>query len=408
MSELTQLEISAVRNLLSVRLQPEPGTNLIYGENGSGKTSLLEAIHLLATGRSFRSGKIESLINNEQETATVFAKLAGGAGDSGEAGKPGKAGGSNKPDEPDKPGKAGGAGISGESSKPGEFSIGLEKTRQQGNNLRLNGQTQQSWEQVARELPVQVLDAHSFQLLEGGPKARRRFLDWGVFHVEHEFLAAWRTARKCLTQRNLLLKQQPLDRDQIAVWDTQLSQAAEIVDRTRQTYFALFLPRAEAIYGELNSRGDTPPVALSYDRGWPPERPLIEVLRSGLALDIRYRATQQGPHRADIIVSCGRSRAVDILSRGQQKLLVCAMKLAQGSLLTESLGKHCIYLVDDLPAELDQQNAGSVLAALQAQGGQLFVTSVQLSAFENCVAENSIKTGKSLPKFHVEHGRIRA
>ena len=359
MSELTHLEVAGVRNLLDIRMEPEPGINLIYGENGSGKTSLLEAIHLLAAGRSFRSGKTGPLINHDLDAATVFTRLAD------------------------------------------EKTIGVEKTRQRGNTLKFNAQPQQSWEQVARELPVQVLDAHAFQLLEGGPKIRRRFLDWGVFHMEHDFLDAWRKARRSLANRNLLLKRQSTDKNEIAPWNQQLSQAAEQVDRTRRKYFAAFLPQAEAVYATLNRGDTTPEVTFSYDRGWDSTRPLLEVLQDSLPIDTKYRATQHGPHRADIVVRCGRNRAVDILSRGQQKLLVCALKLAQSHLLSQSLNKKCLYLVDDLPAELDEPNTAAVLSALQSQTPQLFITSVIPNALEN-----ALNLKRSPPMFHMEHGQI--
>ena len=417
MCHLTRLEISGIRNLLDVRLEPDPATNLIYGANGSGKTSLLEAVHLLATGRSFRSGRAGSLINHGRDSASVFIRLSDGG------------------------------------------SIGLEKTRQRGNSLRLDGRNQPGWEAVARRLPLQVLDAHSFQLLEGGPKARRRFLDWGVFHMEHAFLAAWRDARRCLANRNLLLKRHAAGRagadfkSQIAAWDRQLSAAAEKVDTYRRAYFAAFLPRAETTHQSLtagdgsdpdpagsssqensteegsagtasvkakslkeNSVGanslrkistgegsmemNPPQVSMRYERGWDNDRPLLEVLQEGLPTDLKYRATQQGPHRADIAVRCGRGRAVEVLSRGQQKLLVCALKLAQGGLLSESLGRHCLYLADDLAAELDERNTAAVLATLQSQSGQLFATSTTPHRLD--FSSNPTPP----PMFHLKQGHL--
>ena len=441
MSELTRLEVTGIRNLLDVCMQPQPGLNLIYGENGSGKTSLLEAIHLLSTGRSFRSGRVGSLINHQRDTALVVIHLADGT------------------------------------------AIGLEKSRHKGNTLKLNGRNQQGWEEVARRLPVQVLDAHAFQLLEGGPKARRRFLDWGVFHVEHSFLAAWRDARRCLANRNLLLRRMAGSRggsaaaagtangeamSQISAWNEQLSKAAAIVDQARRAYFAEFLPRADAMYriltggegvaaaaGEADASGQNspqpdslrvpepaaqqkqdnatgaeagngapaqiappannpaaespppsgpPPVTLDYEPGWDASRPLQEVLQDSLQQDIKYRSTQQGPHRADIVVHSRGERAVEVLSRGQQKLLVCALKLAQGSMLAESLGKKCIYLADDLPAELDPRNTAAVLAALQSQQGQLFVTSANRQPLENAAPAQA--NAPTPPMFHMEHGQI--
>ncbi len=360
MSELARLEIGAVRNILSASLSPSPTMNLLHGENGSGKTSVLEAIHLLGTGQSFRSTKIDPLINHDADTATVFAELAQGQ------------------------------------------HIGLEKSRNRNHQLKLQGQKQSGWESVARVLPVQILDAHTFLLLEGGPRARRRFLDWGVFHVEPEFVDAWRRTRKCLANRNLLLKSRQVDRAQLAAWERELDQAATIVDNARSRYFATFMPVFLALYKQL-AHDSVSEVLLGYERGWEAGKPLAQVLDETLETDTRYKATQHGPHRAELQVKIGRNRAIDVMSRGQQKLLVCALKLAQGQLLADQLERNCIYLVDDLPAELDEHNAGVVFELLRAQGSQIFVTCVNLKALEN-----TLNSSAEVAQFHVERGTITA
>jgi len=163
-SALSLFRIVSVRNILVAELELHPKLNLIHGENGSGKTTILEAAHLLSSGRSFRTSKTATLINHNAAELSIYAEDSAAR------------------------------------------RIGLAKPRRQSPQLKLDMESQQNWDAVARLLPVQVLDASSFLLLEGGPKSRRRFLDWGVFHVEHSFLNHWRVTRKCIANRNQLLK----------------------------------------------------------------------------------------------------------------------------------------------------------------------------------------------------------
>ncbi|MDA1370869.1 MAG: DNA replication/repair protein RecF [Proteobacteria bacterium] len=360
MSTISKLNIDSLRNILQASLQLSPGINLLHGENGSGKTTVLESIQLLASGQSFRTSKLDSLINDDRTTAVVFAEVAS------------------------------------------DHKIGLSRTRRQGHQLHLDGEKQRNWDNVARQLPVQVLDTSSFLLLEGGPKMRRRFLDWGVFHVEPLFVENWRKTRKCLANRNLLLKQSTTDRDQLRAWDSELCLAAKAVDCARALYFERFVPIFNRVYESL-AKSEVGPLSLTYSRGWDAEKELSDVLLENRHTDIKYGATQNGPHRADVIVKSGIRLAMETLSRGQQKILVSTLKIAQGMLLTEALERHCIYLVDDLPAELDRRNREKVLKELIALKGQLFVTCVEREALQI-----PCQVRPEMAVFHVERGTITA
>ena len=356
MSVISRLDVLNVRNLSSVRLVPAPKLNLVFGDNGSGKTSLLEAIHLLGLGRSFRSQKLDSIIQNDRDECIVFCELEGGV------------------------------------------SIGLSKSRRKGHQLKLMGERQRNWADAARHLPVQILNSESFLLLEGSSKVRRRYLDWGVFHVEQDFVGAWRKAAKCLANRNLLLKQRSLDRDQLAAWDAELCRLSELIDSSRREYFVLLCP---ALLETVAKLIDLPDLSLQYSRGWDSSADLASVLKAGLAKDLKYGATQHGPHRADIVVKIGANEAVEVLSRGQQKLLVSAMKVAQGYLLSKLIGVRSVYLLDDLPSELDASNRRRICALLDELDCQVFMTCVD--------SEELVKswpTGLMPRKFHVEHGKI--
>ena len=357
MTSIDKLQIINFRNLSEISLSPSRGVNLIYGRNGSGKTSLLEALYVMSSGKSFRSALVDPLIKAGEPEATVYV-------------------------------------CTGENAK-----FGLSKRRHNKTQLRVNGENQKNWDQVARALPVLVIDSGAFELLEGGPRTRRRFLDWGVFHVEPTFLENWRRTAKCLSNRNSLLKSGLSNSDELRAWDVELSIVAHAVDKARAAYFAELLPLFKRIYTQLV--GGHTHLSVEYRRGWPEGGALEEWLLVNRAIDMRYGSTQAGPHRADLEMKLGRKKATERLSRGQAKLVVCALKIAQGELLSAAVGQRCLYLVDDLPAELDSLNRKRVMEHLLTLGSQLFVTSVDAEA----VDLNEFQKAETA-RFHVERGII--
>jgi len=357
MSCISRLELHHLRNIRELSIEPSPAINLIYGDNGSGKTSILEAIYLLGLGRSFRSTRLDSLIQWEQEEAVVFASLADGA------------------------------------------SLGVRKSKRLGHSLKINGEQQRGWLELARILPLQLLNSDAFQLLEGSPRQRRRFLDWGVFHVEHDFILHWRGAAKCLAQRNLLLKQGRFELSELQAWDLEFSRLAEEVDQARRRYFEAFLPYFQSTLQALLPRHE---LELFYYRGWDESKALLEALSDSRERDRRYGASQIGPQRADIRFRLGGRDAAESLSRGQQKMVVSALKIAQGHFLSVETGLKGLYLLDDLPAELDSSARALVCSLLEEMGCQVFLSCVDPAQLEGAWSGELIAR-----KFHVEHGKIR-
>ena len=360
MSGISELRITSIRNIVNASLDCHSRLNILYGVNGSGKTSALESIYLLSRGKSFRASHADALINDQSTEGVVFANLLDGS------------------------------------------RIGLSKKRSGKSLLKLNKDVQRNWDQVAQQLPVLVIDANTFQLLEGGPKSRRQFLDWGVFHVEQTFIQYWRRFRKALANRNQLLKSGLQSQSELQAWTSELIQSGVQMDRCRKEYYETLNPIFAEVYKELE-REDTPQLIITYSRGWSDELPLAEALSASLVNDRRYKATQVGPQRADIVIKAGSKLAAEVLSRGQQKLVISALKIAQGILYTRCSDNPCIYLVDDLPAELDSQNQAAVLECLRATEAQLFVTCVQQEALG--MAE---KGSNEFTAFHVERGKIQA
>lgn len=358
---LTRLDIQQFRNLERVALRPSSGVNLIYGANGSGKTSVLEAIHALAVGRSFRTHRHRPLIQWEKDAYTLYAEV----------------------DQ---------AGAS--------IPLGLQRRRNGEVTLKANGRAVGSLAELATLLPVQVIDAHSFALLEGSPRGRRQFMDWLVFHVEPSFFAAWKGAQRCLRQRNSLLRRDRMDGSELAIWDRELVRLSEEIDDCRRRCIEKFQP---AFMGLLEEFVAIPGVSLSYQRGWDRQKPYEQVLTDNFERDRLQGHTQSGSHRADLRIMVKGQPAGEVLSRGQQKLVICALRVAQGLIFSRSTGYPCLYLVDDLPSELDDRHRAKLVEWLDRLKTQVFVTGVDREALK---ADWMTRNETPVRLFHVEQGRV--
>ncbi|MGQ0429183.1 MAG: DNA replication/repair protein RecF [Gammaproteobacteria bacterium] len=341
------------RCLAAVEFEPDLRANLFVGPNASGKTSLLEAAFFLGRGRSFRSRRRESLIRHGEPEF----RLAGRS----EAG-------------------------------PAPIMLGVRAGREQ-TAWYAGGEPADGVAELAEQFPAQVIDPEIHKLLEEGPGRRRRFLDWGVFHVEPAFLGTWRRYHQALRQRNAALKQDRGDED-LGAWEQELATSGEALARLREGYLARLAGPLGSIGPALLDR----PIALAHSPGWERNRPLLDALREGRARDRRYRATQVGPHRADVTIHVGGRAAKDHVSRGQQKLVASALMLAQLEIQEQQRPGRSALLLDDPGAELDTENLARLMNIVRALPVQLWVTSLRADI-------------PQLPErgavFHVEQGAIR-
>lgn len=358
MAQLTQLTLQHIRNLNEARLTLNPRLNLFYGDNASGKTSLLESLYYLAHGRSFRTSQADKIIQQGQDSLLVQATLAG------------------------------------QSEGAGETPLGIQKTRGGGHHIKCNGKKQNSLSALAAHLPIQHLGTESQRFLNDGPKLRRKALNWGLFHVEPRFYPLWKDFNQNLKQRNAALKTRHTG-ESAAIWDENLCELGESIDRMASSYIATLAPRFHQIATEL--LGEAAPT-LKYDKGW--EGAYRTALQNSYKKDSLLGYTQCGPHRCDLLLTHQDTPAHETLSQGQQKLAVYALYLAQGEHLSEHIQQPVVYLVDDLASELDQthrQNICNILARLPSQS---FITSIHLEDLPaNLLAQ-------SPHVFHVKHNTI--
>lgn len=364
MPALARLELKNLRNIQSAELEPGPGFNLFFGDNGSGKTTVLEGLYLLAMGRSFRSHIQKSLVTEGESESTVFGQTAEG------------------------------------------LSLGVARPLRGPQSLRIAGRKAEGLAELSQNLPLQLINAETFQILEGSPSERRRFLDWGVFHVEHRFLDSWRRTRLALQNRNSLLRQDAKPAE-IEPWTLELVKSAEQMDEQRRAYIVQLRTLIEAQLAQAAAWDAQQPLEIEYFRGWSEETSLYEQLQEDLLRDRKYGHTSSGPHRADLRFRFGKVDAAELLSRGQLKLLICLMKIAQAQLLEQQRNTRCLFAIDDLPAELDPQNRARICRQLAQLNAQVFLTSIERASLEPQLldAEGPRKQTKL---FHVKHGKIAA
>ncbi|MGR8952493.1 MAG: DNA replication/repair protein RecF [Gammaproteobacteria bacterium] len=351
-----RLDISSVRNIRQATLLPSPLLNFIYGANASGKSALLEAIFLLGRARSFRSSSIKPVIHFSHDHVLVTAQtvLPGGARQ--------------------------------------HLGVRLDpKTC----DIRINQQTMPNKSSLAYALPLQLISPKSYELLDGGPQFRREFLDWGVFHGDPAFLPAWRNYKKALAQRNALLKTRHTEH--LKVWNQELAYYGTIVTECRQRYLEDFSAFFHDFAGRLLDFSD---INLSLSPGWDKAKSLQQVFAEDVEKDLRYGFTQNGPHRADVQLTVNDMSARDFVSRGQLKLLVVGLKLAQVQSLNRTQQDSACILFDDFAAELDADNRAKVLRCLSRMDCQVFITATARADF------GDLSTLPNHKMFHVEHGEI--
>jgi DNA replication and repair protein RecF len=353
---LQNLRIRGLRCLGEVEVALEPGVTVFAGANGAGKTSLLEATFLLSHARSFRSGAKDALLQRGADSLSVFAELRHADGTSRRIG------------------------------------LGRLGSRWEA---RIDG-TPASLSELVGECAVVCFEPGSHALIAGGAEERRRYLDWGVFHVEHEFMTSWRRYQRALKQRNSLLRAPTGTPDALFLpWEAELAATAGQIDQQRELYLAALRPHLlrsmEALLPELGE------VELRYRRGWAEGVDLAELLANQRGRDLARGHTTQGSHRADWSIAFEHAPLREHLSRGQEKLTALACVLAQASLYAERRGEWPVVCLDDLASELDRPHQAALVAQLRAVGAQVLVTGTEVP--------EALQDGPARV-FHVEQGRL--
>lgn len=358
---LSRLEARGLRSLNAVAVVPGRGLNLLVGGNGAGKTSLLEAVHLLAYGRSFRGRVRDGLVATGAPALEVYVEWEEQAGSR-------------------------------------LRKAGLRHSGQAWEG-RLDGQSVIYLGDLCAALAVVSFEPGSHALVSGGGEPRRRYVDWGLFHVEHDFLPLWRRYARALKQRNSLLKQRVRD-DQLDAWDHELAEAGEPMTRLRETYLGQLQAPLGVISAELSPMLGA--ARIEFQPGWrQDELSLADALLLARDRDLQSGFTSVGPHRADWRIRHAALPNGEALSRGQAKLTALTCVLAQAEHYAALRGEWPVVLLDDLASELDRGHQQRILGRLLAGNAQVFVTGTELPA-------QAALGGHAYTLFHVEQGQVTA
>lgn len=357
---LLSLQVNQLRNLQDLNLEFSSKINLLYGDNGSGKTSILEAIHLLALGRSFRASQINHAITHGAEGAMILGQV-----------------------QPEL------------SAHP--LPLKMIKYRSTRAEYFLGEQPAVSVADLAQNLPVQLLNLDGYQLLRAAPESRRKFLDWMMFHVEHSFFRIWQDFHRVLKQRNAILKGFA-DRKQLGYWTEKLGELGQALHDLRVRVLGDWELYSREILSQAPGVGE---LSMKYEPGWDHELGYAKQLEVTMDQDFDYGFTSTGPHRSDVKISVDSGLARNVLSTGQMKTFVSMLQLTQCRWVSEVTSKVPVLLVDDLPSELDSDAKKWLMKQLVNVNAQVLLTCVDKDSFDERLFEQPYKM------FHVEHGVVQ-
>lgn len=348
---LTKVRIENFRVIEQSEIYPCRGVNLITGKNGAGKTSVIEALYVLGRGRSFRHREVRPWIREGENTTRVYSESI---------------------------------------NITGEHRTGLEQSRSR-RRIRIDGKDISRRSELVKAIPLQLVTASSHELIEKGPSVRRRFLDWGLFHVEHGFHHQSLVFKRLHNQRNTALRNQDAS---FTAWDRALANAIDKIEQKRVAFLPIL---CQSVNEELQILNQDYVVNFVLRSNWERNDGALKELSRSCDIDRIKGYTTVGPHRTRIEILINEIPAERRLSRGQQKTLLYAMTIGLIQHVKKNTQEPPIVLIDDLPAELDRENRKAVIDRLVSIGAQSFVSGIEFDAHA---------TERSGKMFHVEQGVV--
>jgi DNA replication and repair protein RecF len=348
------LQVRNLRNLVELDLELDPGLNVFWGPNGCGKTAILEAVFVLGRARSFRTSRLSDLPRHGSPGFHVVAH--------------------------------------GRSDREGSIVTGITR---EGSDVQIRylGQPVKKISTHTRRFPVAVATPASQDFVYGAPKVRRKWLDWGLFHVEPAYLGLWKNYHTLMRHRNKLLYGSTRS-GELDAFEGEMSVVSETINEIRGRFVSHIKKQVECVAAATGYPG----INLSLEPGWDASLPLSEVLKESREQDAVAGFSRVGPHRVDLSLVYQDRDAAAVLSRGQSKFLVLLLTVAMALAIDELGGERPILLLDDPTAELDAPSQAVFLKFLAGQPCQCLVT---LPGEHNRIAE--LETGAW---FHVKPGEI--
>jgi DNA replication and repair protein RecF len=364
---VVKLTIQNFRNLTTSSITLHPQINFILGDNGSGKSSLLEAVFFIGHGKSFRTSKIEHLACYNSTDFVVSVK------------------------------------------DNNDLQFGLSKDISLGlTNIRINGERHSRLSDLAKNIAVQIVTPESFKLFFGGPKERRKFIDLGMFHVKQDFSKQWREFSRVLKQRNACIRTMA-EKSIFEYWSNIFCELSLQVAKVRQEYVNSLIEELrvwlDILLPELVDK-----VTVQYLQGWPQSKLLPDVLFSNQEREKSYGYSLYGAHKFDVKFLLGKQVIDTQLSRGQQKLFLLALTFAQAKLIAKVNRVKPILLIDDIGAELDVNSRTSLSKAVNHLDCQVIITAIEESVLEPflspLLSSNIEDENDNYKMFHVKHGEV--
>lgn len=359
---LSRVTVHNCRIITQAELELAAQANVVYGGNASGKSSLLEALTLLARGRSFRTPRIAEVLQRGAEELTVSATVEHGVGG-------------------------------------GRYPLGISKTAQ-ATRIRINHADIAQQAELSSHLPLTLMHPGSVELLTGSPSLRRAFLDWIAFYRFADFHKVWRDYQRILRQRNACLRDLK-QRYALAQWTTQFIALQPLLHSYRSQALTALQTDLQISHALLASTG-MPHFSLSS--GFPAQVDIAEpaqlqrFFHDKQAQELKQGFSLYGAHRADLQIALDGIPAVRIASRGQLKLLAVSLLLAQSHAAASDSQKRGIILIDDLAAELDEANLQALYNTLCTTQQQLVITGTHLEPLRQHFSHARV--------FHVERGQV--
>ena len=332
----TRLKLQQFRNYPSLDLALHPGITVLYGANGSGKTNLLEAMHLLSLGRSHRTTQDREMVAADHETATI-------------------------------------QGYTRRLDGEHEIEIRLYPHQKPQKKLLLYRKPAQRIGDLMGHATVVMFSPEDIRIVRDGPAARRRFIDMQLSQIRPSYLRTLKTSLSILESRNALLKQHKLFGvqdflTQLDTWDEQLAAATVPLVRARR-WFLMELSREAALQYAAISENPDEPFELRYSGSLAEAEDIAQTMLDGLVRhrreDMQRMYTTYGPHRDDVaMLLCGRDlRAFG--SQGQLRTAVLSMKLGEIRLIENEMDEPPALLLDDVFSELDLKRRNALLKSTE-------------------------------------------
>jgi DNA replication and repair protein RecF len=357
-----RLRLTSFRNIPSATLEPSPRLNLIWGDNGQGKTSVLEALYAVATTRSFRTDKLAQCIRTGQAEARVTATVR-------------------------------------EEALARELSLGVAP---RGRHVALDGKRPKTLASYAVRTPVVVFHPRDLELVTGAASERRRLLDRLVLYADPTGAEAARRYAEALKDRQKLLETRGVSAAELGDFEQVAAEHGARFARARSEAAERLLPELEVAFRSVTPAGLT--LQASYQPGGSqsPEQFAAE-LYARRPEDYRRGRASFGPQRDELALEVAGRAARSDASQGQQRLLSLSLKLSELRCIEQARRAHPVLLLDDVSSELDASRTESVLRLLQESKGQIFVTTTRPELFTSGAFPRSERAD-----FRVENGAIKS